>query len=238
MRTLIAANWKMHGDMSWISKPAVFEAILPMKERTNIDVLICPPFPFVAPLVQNAEPANIFVGGQNCHANETGAHTGEVSPEMLKSAGARYVIVGHSERRAGGETDADVKAKAIAAARAGIIPIICVGEPLKVREKGKAENYVNAQLKASLPEDRDNIVIAYEPIWAIGTGKVASIDDIEAMHAFIREIVGSDVQILYGGSVKPGNAKDILGTANVNGALIGGASLEMESLSEIAKAAL
>ena len=238
MRTLIAANWKMHGDMSWLSKPNNFDGLLPAKDRQSIDVLICPPLPFIVPLAQGAEQASIFIGGQNCHANETGAHTGEVSAEMLKSAGASYVIVGHSERRAGGETDTDVKAKAMAVQRVGLTPIICVGEPLGVREKGNAEKHVNAQLEASLPDDRGDIVIAYEPIWAIGTGKVASIADIDDMHAFIREMVGSDTRILYGGSVKPGNAKDILSTPNVNGALIGGASLEMDSLAEIAKAAL
>lgn len=238
MRTLIAANWKMHGDMSWATKPTDFDALLPAKDRLSIDILICPPLPFVAALSGNAKAANVFVGGQNCHAQISGAHTGEVSAKMLVSAGADYVIVGHSERRAAGETDADVRLKAAAAQNAGLVPIICVGEALEVRETGGAEEHVGAQLSASMPEDTQNIVVAYEPIWAIGTGKVASVSDISDMHAFIRAAVGPNVRILYGGSVKPVNAKDILNTENVNGALIGGASLEMESLAEISKAAL
>lgn len=238
MRTLIAANWKMHGDMSWADKPRVYNSILPASERAEIEVLICPPLPFVAAVSSTAYIDNILVGGQNCHAQVSGAHTGEVSAQMLVSAGASYVIVGHSERRAGGETDADVREKAAAAQSAGLTPIICVGESLEVREAGGAEEHVGLQLSSSIPDEKKNIVIAYEPIWAIGTGKVASVSDIADMHAFIRGKVGADVRILYGGSVKPGNAKDILGTKNVNGALIGGASLDMESLAEISKVAL
>lgn len=238
MRTLIAANWKMHGDMSWIDKPTEFEKLLPAKNRADIDILICPPVLFLSAMTDSAKSAGMFVGGQNCHGQVSGAHTGEVSAQMLVSAGAKYVIVGHSERRAAGETNGDVREKAAAAQNAGLIPIICVGESLDIREAGSAEDHVGAQLSASMTEDMDNLVIAYEPIWAIGTGKVASVNDIADMHAFIRSVVGDHVQILYGGSVKPGNAKGILSTKNVNGALIGGASLEMESLSEIARAAL
>lgn len=235
MRHLIAANWKMHGDLSWADKPDEFEALLSKTDRADIDILICPPFPLLTALKNDHK---IHIGAQNCHAAVKGAHTGEVSVGLLKSAGASYVIVGHSERRSDGESDADVKAKAEAVLAGGLTPIICVGESLDVRESGKAVSHVEAQLEASLPEDTSNIVIAYEPIWAIGTGKVASIDDIEQMHGFIRKMVGPYIQLLYGGSVKPGNAKAILGTDNVNGALIGGASLEMDSLSQIARAAL
>lgn len=237
MRPLIAANWKMHGDMDWIRKPAEFAEIIPANKRQNIDVLICPPLPFIAPMVESCAEAGVLLGAQNCHTEDKGAHTGEVSAGMLKSAGADYVIVGHSERRAGGEGDLDVQAKALAASNAGLTPIICVGESLEQREAGRAEAVVHDQIAVSVPEGMSNYVIAYEPIWAIGTGKTATTDDIAEMHAAIRAQVGDNVRLLYGGSVKPVNAKDILGAANVNGALIGGASLEMESLAAIAASA-
>jgi len=156
---------------------------------------------------------------------------------MVKSAGADYVIVGHSERRASGETDEDVATKAIAAAKQGVTPIICVGESLDTRKDGHAESVVSDQIKASVPDGITDYVLAYEPIWAIGTGMTATAEDIKDMHAVIRGIVGPKVRILYGGSVKPANASEILGTENVNGALIGGASLEMESLAAITRAA-
>nr|WP_233353636.1 triose-phosphate isomerase [Hellea balneolensis] len=237
MRPLIAGNWKMHGDMSWIEKPAQFDTLMPATERGHLDILICPPALFIAPMAASCFETNILLGAQNCHRAESGAHTGEVSAGMVKSAGADFVIVGHSEIRAGGETDEDVATKAMAAAKQGLMPIICVGESLDTRKDGQAESVVSAQIKASVPEGLTDYVLAYEPIWAIGTGMTATADDIKAMHAVIREIVGPNVRILYGGSVKPANAKEILGTENVNGALIGGASLEMESLAAIARAA-
>jgi len=237
MRHLIAGNWKMHGEMSWVDKSAQFAELMPASEREHLDILICPPALFIAPMAASCFEANIHLGAQNCHADESGAHTGEVSAGMVKSAGANFVIVGHSERRAGGETDADVAAKAIAAAKQGLKPIICVGESLDIRKAGEAENVVSTQIKASVPEDLTDYVLAYEPIWAIGTGMTATVEDIKAMHAVIRDIVGPTVRILYGGSVKPANAKEVLSTENVNGALIGGASLEMESLAAIARAA-
>jgi len=198
---------------------------------------ICPPMPFIAPMVKTCSEAGIHLGAQNCHAAESGAHTGEVSAGMLKSAGANFIIVGHSERRADGENNANVSAKAQAAAKAGLTPIICVGESLEIREAGQAEAVVSQQIKASVPNDITDYVLAYEPIWAIGTGKTATVDDIKAMHLVIRKLVGPAVRILYGGSVKPANSEEILGTDNVNGALIGGASLKMESLVAIARAA-
>ena len=234
MRPLIAANWKMHGDLSWRLKPAAFDAILFPSERSRIEVLICPPALYIAAMAAGTD--TIAIGAQNCHHADAGAHTGEISAQMVKDAGASYVIVGHSERRETGETDADVKAKATAAGRHSLTPIICVGESLAQREAGKALAVVSAQLAASLPADKRNIVVAYEPIWAIGTGKVPTLEDIDAMHNHIRDIIGDGVRILYGGSVKPANAKDILAVNNVNGALIGGASLDMQSLAEIAKA--
>ena len=234
MRPLIAGNWKMNGEIDWAGRPADFNVLLPKAQRANIDVLICPPMPFLAPMAKSCQEAGVFLGAQNCHSETSGAHTGEVSAPMLSSVGAQYVIVGHSERRAGGESCADVAAKAKAASGAGLIPIICVGESLEQREGGQAGDIVTAQIKASLP-DIAKFVIAYEPIWAIGTGKTATSSDIEQMHALIRTLVTDDTPILYGGSVKPANAKGILSTKNVNGALIGGASLEMESLAAIAK---
>ncbi len=237
LRPLIAANWKMHGDMSWIEKLYEFEDIFPAAERVNIDILICPPAPLIFPMMERCGGKDIWLGAQNCHADENGAHTGDLSAEMLESVGADYVIVGHSERRALGETDADVYAKAKACARAELIPIICVGESLAQREAGQALSVVEAQITGSVPEIAD-YVIAYEPVWAIGTGKVPTLKDIADMHAAIRAQLGPDIRILYGGSVKPANADGILSVPHVNGALIGGAGLQMESLATIARFAV
>lgn len=235
LRTLIAANWKMHGDQSWVFKPADFNALFPSANREHLDVLICPPAILLSSML-DPEQTQVAIGGQDCHANEKGAHTGNISAEMLKDAGASYVIVGHSERRAEGDTDADVKAKAKAAARAGLVPIICVGETEAERDAGKAEKVVAAQIKGSIPKIKD-YVIAYEPVWAIGTGKTATPDDVDEMHNALRKLVGTKTRLLYGGSVKPANAEELLALKNVNGALIGGAGLEMESLAEIARLA-
>ena len=235
IRTLIAANWKMHGDMSWVFKPADFAGLYHPDSRKHLDVLICPPAILLSSML-DPEQTGVLLGGQDCHAEAKGAHTGNVSAEMLKDAGASYVIVGHSECRAAGDTDADVNAKAKAAKRAGLIPIICVGETESQREAGEAQEVVAAQIKASVPKLKD-YVIAYEPVWAIGTGKTATPDDVDEMHNAIRELVTAKTRILYGGSVKPANAEALLALKNVNGALIGGAGLEMHSLAEIAKLA-
>ena len=236
-RKLIAGNWKMNGRADWADRPGRLADATAGLE--GVDLLICPPHPYLAALVGTD---GVQIGGQDCHAEAGGAHTGEVSAEMLADVGASHVIVGHSERRAAGETDAQVRAKAEAAIRAGLVPIVCVGESLDQRESGNAVSTVLDQLSASLPqtdtkEADAEIVVAYEPVWAIGTGKVATPDDIADMHAAIREVVGDGVRILYGGSVKPANAADVLGTPNVDGALVGGASLEVESFAAIAKAA-
>lgn len=235
LRTLIAANWKMHGDMSWVFKPADFAALYHADSRAHLDVLICPPATLLGSML-DPEQTGVLLGGQDCHAQVSGAHTGNISAEMLKDAGASYVIVGHSECRAARDTDADVHAKAKAAARAGLVPIICVGETEAERDAGKADSVVSAQIKASVPKLKD-YVIAYEPVWAIGTGKTATPDDVDEIHNAIREQVGAKIRLLYGGSVKPANAESLLALKNVNGALIGGAGLEMASLAEIAKAA-
>jgi len=234
-RTLIAANWKMHGALSWVFKPADFDALFPAENRKHLDVLICPPSILLSSML-DPEQTQVQLGGQDCHANEFGAHTGNISAEMLRDAGASYVIVGHSERRAEGDTNADVNAKAKAAARAGLVPIICVGETESERDAGKALKVVASQIKASVPKIKD-YVIAYEPVWAIGTGKTATPDDVEEMHNAIREQVGAKTRLLFGGSVKPANAEELLALKNVNGALIGGASLKMDSLADIAKLA-
>jgi len=239
MRPLIAANWKMHGIMSWASKPGEFEQVFPKAEREDISILICPPTTLIAPMVQGADKASIWLGAQNCHSEASGAHTGEVSAAMLRDVGANFVIVGHSERRAASEMSADVQAKATAVLAEDLTPIICVGESLAERESGKALDVVKKQLVESLPKVIEGeLVIAYEPVWAIGTGKIPTIKDIADMHACVRGIVGDKFRILYGGSVKPANAKDVLAVPHVNGALIGGAGLEMESLAAIARAAL
>jgi triosephosphate isomerase len=234
LRTLIAANWKMHGDLTWVFKPADFNALFPADDRKHLDVLICPPATLVASML-DSDQTSVFIGGQDCHQNATGAHTGNVSADMLKDAGASYVIVGHSERRAEGDSDADVNAKAQAAAKAGLIPIICVGETEAQRDSGDAQKVVAAQIKGSVPKVK-NFVIAYEPVWAIGTGKTATPDDVEEMHYALRELVGPNVRLLYGGSVKPANAEELLALTNVNGALIGGASLSPDDFIGIAKA--
>ena len=229
---LIAGNWKMNGASDWGGKVSELAGLT--KGLEGVELLICPPHPYLAMLA--GEP-RVHIGGQDCHAEPSGAHTGEVSAEMLRDVGASYVIVGHSERRAAGETDAVVKAKAEAAHRAGLVPIVCVGEQLEERERGSAVDVVLGQVDGSWPATTGEVVVAYEPVWAIGTGKVATPADIAAMHGALRERLGQGVRILYGGSVKPANAADVLGTANVDGALVGGASLDMESFAAIAHAA-
>ena len=234
LRTLIAANWKMNGDATWFDKPVQFDRAFPQSDREYLDVLICPPAIYLESMHNLARQTGVFLGAQDCHEKKKGAYTGSISADMLERAGASYVILGHSERRAAGESNKLVKAKAQAAKQAGLVPIICVGETESQREKGDAIKVVLAQLKGSVPKLKD-YVVAYEPVWAIGTGKVPSVGDINEVHDAIRGHVGESIRILYGGSVKPANAKAILALKNVNGALIGGAGLNMLSLSEIAK---
>ena len=231
-RTLIAANWKMNGDVSWADKSLQFDRACPQSSRDHLDVLICPPALYISKMDDLCRQTGIFLGAQDCHDKESGAHTGSISAEMLGQAGASYIIVGHSERRSTGDSNKLVKSKAAAANRADLIPIICVGETEAQRDKGDAIKVVHAQLKGSVPKI-ENYVIAYEPVWAIGTGKVPTLKEISEVHDAIREKVGPEIRILYGGSVKPKNAKSILNLGNVNGALIGGAGLNMLSLAEI-----
>lgn len=247
MKTLIAANWKMHGKLSWRDKPAEFRTFYP-KNAQHVECLICPPAFMIPALVKTGYENDMLVGAQNCHAEKSGAFTGEMSAEMVAGTGATHVIVGHSERRAlFGETNALVAHKAQAAIAANLTPIICIGESEAERRAAQELDVATRQLAHSIPRKSDGarFVLAYEPVWAIGTGLTPTLNDIETMHNHIRELLegrfgvqqGRSIQILYGGSVKPGNAKDILAIENVNGALIGGASLEMESLAAIAKSA-
>ncbi len=238
MKPLIAGNWKMNGLSASIAEIQSLIEKLSGSAPEDRDVLICPPATLVAHFAKEFSDEAIQFGGQDCHENEGGAHTGDISAEMLADVGAGYVIVGHSERRADhGETDAAVNAKAQAVLRAGLTPIICVGETEAERKAGEAETVVGAQLKGSLPSTESELVVAYEPVWAIGTGLTPTLEDIEDMHGFIRAKTPTGTRLLYGGSVKPGNAKDILSIDNVNGALVGGASLKADDFYPIVMAA-
>ncbi|MBL6080255.1 triose-phosphate isomerase [Belnapia sp. T18] len=232
MRPLIAGNWKMHGTL--LEAGALAEGVRAGAAGARAELLVCPPFPYLVP-VGGALGADIALGGQDCHAREKGAHTGDVAAAMLQDVGATYVILGHSERRADhGETDAMVRSKAEAALAAGLVPIVCVGESEAQRLAGDAETVVTQQLDGSLPDGfaAAGGVVAYEPVWAIGTGRTPTEAEIAAIHAAIRANLegrfgtpGGGLRILYGGSVKPGNAKAILALPHVDGALVGGASL-------------
>lgn len=218
-RKLIAGNWKMNGSAAALAEiDAIAAAAMPLA----VDVVICPPFTLIAAACGRGVP----IGAQDCHAKRSGAHTGCISADMLVEAGAAYCIVGHSERRTDNrETDADVRAKAEAAIAAGMTAIVCVGETLTERDAGDAVAVVKRQLAESLPGMIDKTVVAYEPVWAIGTGRTPSADDVAEIHAEIRRVVGDGVRILYGGSVKGSNAAELLHIDNVDGALVGGASL-------------
>jgi len=239
---LIAGNWKMNGTKDMAR--AFFSALEP---AGGVEILVCPPMTLIRESYECA-PSSIKIGAQDCHEAEEGAYTGCVSAPMLAGNGASYVIVGHSERRQYfGETDELVAEKALAAHIAGLSAIICVGETLEEREAGKTLEIVTEQVGTAIPSgcDAHNTVIAYEPVWAIGTGKVATLEQIQEVHAAIRGIVGQDMRILYGGSMKPGNAAEILALPDVDGGLIGGASLKADDFqaiintaaTEIAKAA-
>ncbi|WP_058240141.1 triose-phosphate isomerase [Shimia marina] len=232
-RKLAAGNWKMNGTAAALSE---LEALGKVPQAANTDVLICPPATLLSRAKDVAGEA-VLVGGQDCHASQSGAHTGDISADMLKDAGASHVILGHSERREDhGETDADVAAKTRAAWQAGLVAVVCLGESLEEREAGNTLAVIGAQLAGSLPDDvtAENLVIAYEPIWAIGTGKVPTLAQIGEVHDFMRTTlterfgtaIGDALPLLYGGSVKPGNAAEIFAVSNVDGALVGGASLK------------
>lgn len=237
MRKLAAGNWKMNGTAESLDE---IDALLAAHPDPACDMLICPPATLIARLAERARGSRLEVGGQDCHANASGAHTGDISAEMLLDAGASHVILGHSERRADhGETDAVVAAKTRAALDAGLIAIVCVGETEAERDAGKTLDVIGTQLAGSLPEDADptRLVIAYEPVWAIGTGRTPSLAEIAEVHDFIRARIGNTtVPLLYGGSVKPANAAEIFAIDEVNGALVGGASLKAADFGAIIEA--
>ena len=245
LRPLIAGNWKMNGLAAALDEARALAELLKTPPATA-RVALCPPATLIAQMAWALNGSDIAIGAQDCRAEASGAFTGDVSAEMLKDAGAALVILGHSERRAGhGESDADVAAKAVGARRAGLEPIICVGESLAERQAGRALDVVQGQVRGSLPAGLAGraFAVAYEPVWAIGSGLTPSLADIEAMHAAIRAdlidgfgATGAETPILYGGSVKPANAREILAVANVNGALVGGASLKAADFIEVIRA--
>jgi triosephosphate isomerase len=239
---LIAGNWKMNGlqaDAANLSR-----AVAAAADTPNCDILICPPFTALAAVSEILRGSSVLLGGQDCHYETEGAYTGDISAAMLRDLGAEAVILGHSERRAGhAEIDETVRRKAVAAAAAGLTPIICVGESEDERTAGRDTEVVGWQIEGSLPKGFAGIV-AYEPLWAIGTGRTPTEEEVAAMHGFIRaELVrqfgwaGETIRILYGGSVKPSNAASLLAIPNVGGALVGGASLQAADFLAIIAAA-
>ena len=245
IRPLVAGNWKMNGlaaSDAELRKIVAGAGALSGKA----DLMVCPPATLIARFAEVARGSGVAIGGQDCHAKASGAHTGDVAAEMLADAGATAVIVGHSERRTDHhETDDEVGAKAEAAWRAKLLAIVCVGETRAQREAGDTLKVVGLQLDGSLPDGAtaDILVVAYEPVWAIGTGLTPTADDVALVHAFIRERLvgrfgpdGGDIRILYGGSVKPANASELMSVPHVNGALVGGASLKAEDFLGIAAA--
>jgi triosephosphate isomerase len=244
IRPLIAGNWKMNGLKAALSE---FEAMLAGSSAVSAkaDLLVCPPATLISSFAERARGVRaLSLGAQDCHPKPSGAHTGDISAEMLKDAGASAIIVGHSERRTDhGENDILVRQKAEAVWRAGLLAIVCIGETQHQRDAGQTLDICRGQLNLSLPEGSTaaNLVVAYEPVWAIGTGRTPTTNDVAEVHAAIREVLlarfgdeGRKMRILYGGSVKPSNAKELMAVANVNGALVGGASLKAADFLAIA----
>jgi len=244
VRPLVAGNWKMNGLGASLSEIAAMRRAVDAGAAGAAEVAVCPPATLLAGTAKILAGGALGLGAQDCCAADHGAFTGDISAPMLKDAGAVYVIVGHSERRAGhNESDAAVRAKAEAAQRAGLTAILCVGETRAEREGGRANEVVSGQLRGSLPARATpaNLVIAYEPVWAIGTGLTPTPADVAEMHGVIRGLLseiygeaGAKIRILYGGSVKPANARELLSLANVDGALVGGASLKAADFMAIA----
>ena len=244
---LIAGNWKMNGTTEEANR--LVNGLLEKYNASpplDVKILICPPMTLLSYVSKLIEGTNIFLGGQNCHYEVSGAHTGEVSADMLCDVGCSYVIVGHSERRSQyGETDKEIFNKVESVLANGMQAIMCVGETLKSREEGSAINYVTRQLDEVLNStlNLENLVIAYEPIWAIGTGKTPKIAEIQEIHEAIKKLLSTslsqsqEIPVIYGGSVNPNNAEEVLGLDAVNGVLVGGASLNANDFWEIANAA-
>ena len=247
MKKLIVGNWKMYGDAAMARQFTKVLAEDATALAETAELVICPPAVLIPQVVSELAGSGAKAGAQNCHFAEEGAYTGDVSARMLKNSGCAYVIVGHSERRKFyNERDSDIRLKAQAAINVGLIPIICVGETEQERASGKAGVIVEQQVTACLPKEAvfGNFVLAYEPVWAIGSGKVPSSDDIHEMHALITSVVQTktglnpeQVSVLYGGSVKPENSREILAISGVSGALVGGASLKAEFFCAIAASA-
>jgi triosephosphate isomerase (TIM) len=237
---LVAGNWKMNGLRAEGAALAQELASLAAAQPLSAELLVCPPFTLLDPVGRVLDGSRVALGAQDCHAEAKGAHTGDIGAEMLRDLGCRYVILGHSERRRDhGESDEVVHDKIGAAWRAGLAAILCVGETREEREAGRAEAVVAAQLAGSMPPgaDGNRLVIAYEPVWAIGTGLTPTSEDIARMHRAIRARIPAGVRILYGGSVNPGNAAAIFAIPDVDGALVGGASLKSGDFWAIARAA-
>jgi len=242
-RPLVAGNWKMNGLTTSLAELDRMIAAAP-RLAPKVDLMVCPPATLMAACAARAAGSALAIGGQDCHAEASGAFTGDISAEMLKDAGASAVIVGHSERRSlHHESDADVRAKALAARRAGLMAVVCVGESRDERVAGRTLDVVGAQIAGSLPDGTaaQTLVVAYEPVWAIGTGLTPTPADVAEVHGFIRGklvkrfgAAGEGMRILYGGSVKPSNAKELMGVADVDGALVGGASLKADEFLAIA----
>ena len=238
IRGLVAGNWKMNGVTASLSEAEAVKSRLAADDfNPDADVMLCPPATLLASMSERLGGSHVATGGQDCHGNVSGAHTGDVSAEMLKDAGASAIIVGHSERRADhGETDAVVLEKARATHRAGLVAIVCIGETEAQRRSGETLDIVTGQIRGSTSEGctAENTIIAYEPVWAIGSGLTPTVEDVAEVHAAIRAELGTHLgaaaadgmRILYGGSVKPSNARELMSVPNVNGALVGGASLK------------
>lgn len=243
---IVIGNWKMNGLKASKSELLAVEAAL-MARPARADAMICPPATLISAFAESLSRGVVAIGGQDCHSELQGAHTGDLSAAMLKDAGASAVIVGHSERRADhNETDAQVRAKAEAALAQDLTVIICIGETEAQRDAGETLAVLDAQLAGSLPDKAtpDRVIVAYEPVWAIGTGRTPTSDQIAEAHAHMRERLvrrfggaGEGLRLLYGGSVKPGNAEEIFRIENVNGGLIGGASLKADDFEAIIRAA-
>jgi triosephosphate isomerase (TIM) len=239
-KKLVAGNWKMNGlrgDGTALAGELARRARA-MAGGLACELLVCPPATLLASVHSLLADSGVALGGQDCHAERQGAYTGDISAEMLADAGCTHVILGHSERRQlHGETDADIRLKILAAGRAGLAAILCVGETLPQREAGNAIDVVARQLAQAIPEGvaLDRLIVAYEPVWAIGSGRSATLDDIALMHRAIRGRLSPETRILYGGSVNPANAPAILGSTEVDGALVGGASLKADDFWAIAR---
>lgn len=233
MQKLAAGNWKMNGSLAALAEVS---AVIAAHPDPACEVLLCPPATLIAPMAHAAKGSKLRVGGQDCHAKSSGAHTGDIAAAMLAEAGASHVILGHSERRTDhAETDAQVRAKAEAALAAGLVAVICIGETEAERNAGETLAVIGRQLDGSLPAGATaaNLVVAYEPVWAIGTGRTPTLAEIAEVHGFLRSrlqsLIGAEAQgvrLLYGGSVKPSNAAEIFAIPHVDGALVGGASLK------------